>query len=76
LREQLTAHGVPDQDRRQTEWAFNRKSRAEDNLYALVSRLLTDALAGKIDTYRGRWSSKPLALIPRELLPEALGASA
>jgi hypothetical protein len=54
LREELTAMGLSEADRKAQEWYFDRKSRAEDDLFALAALTLNNALEGKIDGYAGR----------------------
>jgi hypothetical protein len=54
LREELTAMGLSEKDRKAQEWFFDRKSRAEDDLYALAALTLNDAHEGRIDDYAGR----------------------
>ena len=54
LREELTAMGLSEADRKAQEWFFDRKARAEDDLFALAALTLNNAHEGKIDTYAGR----------------------
>jgi hypothetical protein len=54
LREELTAMGLSEADRKAQEWYFDRKARAEDDLFALAALTLNNALEGKIDGYAGR----------------------
>ena len=54
LREELTAMGLSEADRKAQEWYFDCKSLAEDDLFALAALTLNNALEGKIDGYAGR----------------------
>ncbi len=54
LREELLARGVDGEARIRQEWLFNRKSRAEENLFELAARIMNDTIDGKLDAYRGR----------------------
>ena len=46
--------GLSEADRKAQEWYFDRKSLAEDDLFALAALTLNNALEGKIDGYAGR----------------------
>ena len=52
--EQLTLLACPDEDRLRQQWFFNRKSRAEDNLFSVAALTINNFLEGKIDNYRGK----------------------
>lgn len=54
LMEEMTNLGVKDEDRRKQLWFFNRKARAENDLYALATLTINMALSGDIDQYKGK----------------------
>jgi hypothetical protein len=54
LIDELTAIKCADEDRRHMLWYFNRKSRAEDDLFSLTAKVMNDTLDGKIDQYKGK----------------------
>ncbi len=54
LMDELTMLQCSDEDRRAMQWYFNRKSRAEDDLFALTAKVMNNFLAGNIDKYRGK----------------------
>jgi hypothetical protein len=54
LIDELTAVKCTDEDRRHMQWYFNRKSRAEDDLFSLAAKVMNDTLDGKIDQYKGK----------------------
>ena len=54
IMDELTSLSCSDEDRRAMQWYFNRKSRAEDDLFALTAKVMNKFLAGDIDKYRGK----------------------
>ncbi len=54
LMDELTLLKCSNKDRRAMQWYFNRKSRAEDDLFALAAKVMNDYLAGNIDCYHGK----------------------
>ena len=54
LMEQLVMLETSDEDRHHQQWFFNRKSRAEEDLFSLVALTLNNYLDGKTDQYKGR----------------------
>ena len=54
LMDELTLLKGSNKDRRAMQWYFNRKSRAEDDLFALAAKVMNDYLAGNIDCYHGK----------------------
>lgn len=54
ISEELTALGCPDEDRRFILNYFNRKARAEDDLYVLAAKAVNSFLTNTIERYRGR----------------------
>ena len=54
LIDELTLLGCPDEDRRKQQWHFNRKCRAEDDIFAVAAKSVNDFLEGNIDKYKGR----------------------
>lgn len=49
LDDELKAQGVNDDDRRATLWSFNRRSRAEFDLFQLVADIMNEVMAGTVD---------------------------
>ncbi len=54
LIDEMTLLSDNDVDRRAMLWYFDRKTRAEDDLYALAAKVMNDFVAGRIDNYRGK----------------------
>lgn len=54
LIDELTKIGCPDEDRRDVQNFFNRKARAEDDLYWTAARAMNTFLEGKIERVRRR----------------------
>lgn len=54
LIEELITLGCPHDDRMFIQNFFNRKVRAEDDLYEVAARAINSFLENKIDRYRGR----------------------
>ena len=54
LMDELTLLQCADEDRRQQLWFFNRKSRAENDLFELAALTMNNFLAGNIDKYHGK----------------------
>lgn len=54
LMDELMGHNCPDLDRRDVQSYFNRKARAENDLYELAARAMNTFVEGKIERYRGR----------------------
>lgn len=52
LMDELALLQCPDADRRDAQSFFNRKARAEEDLYALAAKAINDYLEGKIERYR------------------------
>ena len=54
LMDELTLLQCAEDDRRAMQWYFNRKSRAEDDLFALAAKVMNKFISGDIDKYRGK----------------------
>lgn len=54
LMDELISINAPDEDRRDVQDFFNRKARAEDDLYELAARGMNSFLEGKIERFRRR----------------------
>lgn len=54
LMDELMTLKCPDEDRKQQQRLFNRKARAENDLYALAALAVNGFVTGNIDQYRGR----------------------
>ncbi len=54
LMDELLSLKCPDLDRRDVRSYFNRKSRAENDLYEVAARAMNTFVEGKIERYRGR----------------------
>lgn len=54
LMEELIAKGCPQEDRIFVQNYFNRKARAEGDLYELAARAMNTFVEGNIERYRGR----------------------
>lgn len=52
LSEQFAEAHLDDVGRRAQEWQFNRRSRSEEDLFALAAEIMNDTEAGKIDRDR------------------------
>lgn len=52
LMDELILLKAEDLDKRDVQSVFNRKSRAEEDLYALMAKILNDYLDGKIERFR------------------------
>lgn len=55
LMDELTASKSSDEDRVDTQDFFNRKARAEDDLYEVAARAMNNCLDGKIDRFRRKY---------------------
>lgn len=54
LMDELIAQGCPQEDRIFVQNFFNRKARAENDLYELAARAMNTFVEGNIERYRGR----------------------
>lgn len=54
LMDELIAQGCPQEDRIFVQNYFNRKARAETDLYELAARAMNTFVEGNIERYRGR----------------------
>lgn len=54
LMDELIAQGCPQEDRIFVQNYFNRKARAETDLYELAAKAMNTFLEGNIERYRGR----------------------
>ena len=54
LMDELEKLKCSDVDRRAMQWYFNRKARAEDDLFALAAKVMNKFVSGDIDKYRGK----------------------
>ena len=54
LMDELIALKCPDEDRRDVQDFFNRKARAETDLYEVAARAMNSFLTGKIERFRRR----------------------
>ena len=54
LMDELESLKCSDVDRRAMQWYFNRKARAEDDLFALAAKVMNKFVSGDIDKYRGK----------------------
>lgn len=54
LMDELITLNCPDEDRRDVQNYFNRKARAEDDLYEVAARAMNTFLEGKIERVRRR----------------------
>jgi hypothetical protein len=54
IMDELIGLSCPDVDRRDVQAFFNRKSRAENDLYEVAARAMNTFVEGKIERYRGR----------------------
>lgn len=54
LMDELIAQGCPQEDRIFVQNFFNRKARAETDLYELAARAMNTFVEGNIERYRGR----------------------
>lgn len=54
IMDELISLQCPDVDRRDVQAYFNRKTRAENDLYEVAARAMNTFVEGKIERYRGR----------------------